>query len=981
MAMPGTVEPAFNYALAEALRGKHPRWGEAIGGERTGVLWGDAGKRPDIVIPHPGGIPIIVETEYAPAATVERDARGRLGAVLGATGEGVEQTIAVVVPQELARAPQGRLASLIAEAEFRYCRLSGETAETATRWPERGWLSGGIDELAGFIEQNAVSERRIREGIRTLEEGVRQAAGRLRAELAPRHPDALNRIAAVLHQEDGEQTSRMAMAIVANALTFHTAIASTYGVPPIDELRALDDAPDKGRVLDAWDHIMREVNYWPIFSTAAKILLPLPDRTARAALNRLARVARDLDGLGVTTVHDLAGQMFGELIADRKFLATFYTRPASAALLAELAVARLDVDWGNPDAVKALRIADLACGTGALLSAAYRAVASRHRRAGGDDEAIHREMLEQALVGADIMPAATHLTASMLSSAHPTMTFARTRIHTMPYGDQRDENDETKGVYIGSLDLIASDEQPSLFGTGEHILHGRGTTPVSAIFARDIGDIIRLPHNSADLVIMNPPFQRPTNPEVRTENAPIPSFAGFGKSPEEQRQMSRSLHRISTGLNPRAGHGNAGLASNFIDLTHAKLKDGGVLALVLPATVLSGGAWAPARSLLSRAYRDVTIVTITATGPMKAAFSADTKIAETLIIATKRDTAAEADASLADALYVNLDERPGSIAEAVEVARLVDGVPGERESGLLTVGESVVARYIHATVGDGGTGQLREDALSTAALALNRGALRLPRLRDEIPVPVVPLGELGQRGLLDRDIYGVNPDGTPRGPFDAIPRRAGRPVYPMLCNHRAERERRLWVSPDREGQVRPRREEQALDVWETATRLHFTRLFTLRSQGLAACLTRERSLGGQGWPNFRVGGDARREEALALWANTTLGLLAFWWEGDRTQPGRARLTISRLPSLLTLDVRRLTAAQLARAKAIFDGFAERDFLPANEAWRDETRQALDRAVLVDLLGLPEAVLEPLAVLREQWCAEPTVHGGKGTRPA
>ena len=979
--MPGTVEPAFNYALAEALRGKHPRWGEAIGGERTGVLWRDAGKRPDIVIPHPGGIPIIVETEYAPAATVERDARRRVGAVLGATGEPVEQTIAVVVPPDLAQAPQGRLASLIAEAEFRYCRLSGETPETAARWPERGWLSGGIDELAGFIEQNAVSERRIREGVRTLEEGVRQAAGRLRAELAPRHPDALEAIAAALHQEDGEQTSRMAMAIVANALTFHTAIASAYGVPSIDELLALDGAPDKGRVLDAWDHVMREVNYWPIFSTAAKILLPLPDRTARAALERLARVARDLDGLGVTTVHDLAGQMFGELIADRKFLATFYTRPASAALLAELAVARLDVDWGNPDAVKALRIADLACGTGALLSAAYRAVASRHRRAGGDDEAIHREMLERALIGADIMPAATHLTASMLSSAHPTMTFARTRIHTMPYGDQRDENDETRGVYIGSLDLIASDEQPSLFGTGEHVLHGRGEVAVNAISAQDIGDILRLPHDSVDLMIMNPPFQRPTNPEVRTENAPIPSFAGFGNSPGEQRKMSDSLRRINSGLSPRAGHGNAGLASNFIDLTHVKLKSGGILALVLPATALSGGAWEPARALLEREYRDVTIITITATGPGRAAFSADTKIAETLIIAAKRESHPETGVTPTPALYVNLDERPRSIAEAAEIARVVDGLSDGRETGLLTVGADVVARYIHSAVGNGGTGQLREDSLATAALALARGTLRLPRLRDELPVPVVPLGELGQRGLLDRDIYGVNPDGAPRGPFDAIRLRAATPTYPMLCNHHAERERRLLVSPDREGQVRPQREEQAFDVWDTATRLHFTRLFTLRSQSLAACLTRERSLGGQGWPNFRVDGDPRGEEALALWANTTLGLLSFWWEGDRTQPGRARLTISRLPSLLTLDVRQLDPAQLARAKAIFDDFAEREFLPANEAYRDETRQALDRAVLIDLLGLPETVLEPLAVLRGQWCAEPTVHGGKGTRPA
>lgn len=88
-----------------------------------------------------------------------------------------------------------------------------------------------------------------------------------------------------------------------------------------------------------------------------------------------------------------------------------------------------------------------------------------------------------------------------------------------------------------------------------------------------------------------------------------------------------------------------------------------------------------------------------------------------------------------------------------------------------------------------------------------------------------------------------------------------------------------------------------------------------------------------------------------------------------------------MPSLVTLDVRKLNGVQLAHAKAIFDEFREREFLPANEAYRDETRQALDRAVLVDLLALPEDVLEPLDVLRSQWCAEPTVHGGKKTQPA
>ncbi len=38
-------------------------------------------------------------------------------------------------------------------------------------------------------------------------------------------------------------------------------------------------------------------------------------------------------------------------------------------------------------------------------------------------------------------------------------------------------------------------------------------------------------------------------------------------------------------------------------------------------------------------------------------------------------------------------------------------------------------------------------------------------------------------------------------------------------------------------------------------------------------------------------------------------------------------------------------------------------------------------MLVDLLRLPEDVLEPLKVLRLQWCSEPSVHGGKSTPPS
>ena len=81
-----------------------------------------------------------------------------------------------------------------------------------------------------------------------------------------------------------------------------------------------------------------------------------------------------------------------------------------------------------------------------------------------------------------------------------------------------------------------------------------------------------------------------------------------------------------------------------------------------------------------------------------------------------------------------------------------------------------------------------------------------------------------------------------------------------------------------------------------------------------------------------------------------------------------------------VDPRALSAEQLERANAIFVEFRNRELLPANEAWRDETRQELDRAVLVHLLELPDDIMKPLELLRRQWSAEPSVHGGKSTAP-
>ncbi len=123
------------------------------------------------------------------------------------------------------------------------------------------------------------------------------------------------------------------------------------------------------------------------------------------------------------------------------------------------------------------------------------------------------------------------------------------------------------------------------------------------------------------------------------------------------------------------------------------------------------------------------------------------------------------------------------------------------------------------------------------------------------------------------------------------------------------------------------------------------------------------------------------EVPIVLWLNTTLGLLGRWWVGSRQQKGRSILSVGRIGEIPVLDCRALSSEALAEATEVFARFRVREFLPANEAYRDEVRCELDQAVLCDLLGLPESILEPLDTLRHQWCREPTVHGGKPTRPA
>lgn len=185
----------------------------------------------------------------------------------------------------------------------------------------------------------------------------------------------------------------------------------------------------------------------------------------------------------------------------------------------------------------------------------------------------------------------------------------------------------------------------------------------------------------------------------------------------------------------------------------------------------------------------------------------------------------------------------------------------------------------------------------------------------------------------------------------------------------------LVCAPDSQLQVRHGMESKAADIWATASRAHLNLDFRFNSQPLAIAFTEQPTIGGTAWPNVAFA-DKRFDFALAVWGNSTLGLLLFWWHSNRQMAGRGRTTIRASESLPVLDLRCLTDEQLLVAEDTFEEFREKGLMPAYLADEDPHRDLLDQRVICELLGFGKEIYQAVRRLAVKWCAEPSVHGGK-----
>ena len=753
-----------------------------------------------------------------------------------------------------------------------------------------------------------------------------------------------------LTPREAEAVSRISSLVLINAMIFQEILASHD-----DRVATLGQVVDEENVLGAFSRQWRailEINYYPIFHLARELLKRLPahaDIVARLRL--LADAAQRIVSLRAALRHDLMGRVYHKLLADKKYLATYYTRVPSAILLVKLALGddAFPLRWHDFNELMKFRIADLACGTGTLLMAAADTVTHNYVGAAAkaglkpDFADIYRVLSEEIIFGYDVLPSAIHLTASTLALRAPEITFERMNLFNMPMGG--------KEAYLGSLEFLKGKDLRirDLFG--------------ARLEAKQIGaekEIALLDVNipPLDLCVMNPPFTRSVIGNLL-----------FGSFPEKERsKMQSSLKNLVRNRQVQTSI-TAGLAAVFVALADRYLNSRGRLALVLPKSLLSGVSWEPTRELLRKKY--VLEYLVASHDPERWNFSESTNLSEVLIVARKKNNNDTGNQTLK---CINLWRNPASAFDALAIYYGLKNNPlppefpngqGALEMSLGKEKTSEVLTYQWEDFKNWHTWLLpcafAQSDLIRAAYHLMQGRLWLPGFGLRGQFPLAPLNIFGSLGPDGRDIHDGFRLSKSKTAYAAF---WGTDTQTILTLSQGPN---AYLSPlHRAKKGRPLRRVE--DLWPLAGKILLGARLWLFTRRLWAVRLTEPVLSNVWWPlSLKVPFNQEiYEKTLALWCNCTLNLLILLAMRQETRGAWVQFKKPILAGLPILDLSKLSETQLDLLAAAYDEVAAKPLLTFPGMGTDPVRARIDAAI-GEALGLPD-----FSILRKLLAQEPVV---------
>lgn len=785
---------------------------------------------------------------------------------------------------------------------------------------------------------------------------------------------------------DASAKVQTALFMLANAMMVHEALAASGAVKGLQPLSGIDRRNPIEWLRQEWDKVLA-TDYEPIFRPALELLKALPAHPQlTSVLVEIAGVAQEAVTTMAVFKQDLAGRLYHTLLLREiaKSLATYYTSIPAASLLARLAFSSVNANWGDLEGIDKVVVVDLACGSGTLLSASYTEIMDRYVSNSEEPDLgkLHKLLVENVLWGFDVLEYAVHLASSTLILRDPRIGVAKTNTYVLPLGIVNGK------AYLGSLDLEVKND--SIVFPLVRSLYGAPLGEPLQVTVQGVRQAsLRMPR--PDVVIMNPPFARTGN---------VGGSVLFGYMPGAERdEVLSKLEELEKGIVKRLGlskgFGRAGLAAYFLLKSHMVVKDGGVLAFVMPRVFLSGTDWSPVREHLAKSGQLLYVV-VSDDPSVSWAWSENTDLSEILMVYRK----GRRDLSLRTAV-VYVRRRPRSALEAKILAdRIIRAVQQHgNEAGdysnterISLGGEGNTTAYVytvkHGIIKDvAGVNLNLAVGYHTTELSSTAYTLYRDHRLFDVTLPLVPLPSyvIEKREELEKCYVSAKRGGREKGFKDYIGydvsnfkrkclNKGDIPVK-MLASISAETFSLMRIDPKLLETTRVPR-----DCFCRAGTLHIPGVarFWLPTIGVVVAYTEEPAVSHVAWT---VPIPLEEAKIQALWLNTTPGLIHLLSLRQDSKGGFVQIKKEALGNLLLIDTGKLTPEQRGGLLTLAERFGKvgmprlkQQFEAALE--KSGPRYELDKAFL-EVLGKnverDSTTWQKLRALYEQLADETLFH--------
>ena len=824
-------EAQANSVIAEWLSDAAPAWDADA--ERVGALQTTSGQ-PDIILRDFDRMPVLIETEYdTPAVS---DARNRLGHTMVGGTRPFTEVIALGIDEACRQDTRETFRARLDRNEAVFgVQLVSQRNGGVRVWPNRP-LPATPRDLVAYCEYAQAPQALIEaksEEIATMvySAGIQLVNG---ARGMVTGDEILSNVLAVVGGDSPKQAMQTACAIWLTAIDLQNDLAAHS-----DELKALGlrDTESLGtlikpKLIDSWKMI-ESVNYLPVVELASASLGGVSAFTDGLGdvLAALHKLSNEMNDLRAKHIYNFAGELWQRLVVDREERAAHYTKPEVAELLAWLGANR----FADRDAeeIAKLDLMDAACGTGTLIGAGERALRRLYRNRGGARADLHKTRMESHVIAIDVNGIAGTLTAKRLTDM------------------------DVQQVYEGSKLAVTDHEAGSL-----SLLDPDQTSISQVLGYRDVartrderGNLglfhVGMEESGVDWALMNPPYSRARSGRV---------------------QPTRGLARLRAKARRRGytlSHGQAGLGSDFGNLSLMRMKGGGVLSHVLPLTAAYAESWQQWREGIETHFEN--IVAIANVGQDEESMSADTGMNEMLLVATKKlGPPKKRKWDKPQILCANLYAAPSTLSEGYAFANEINAIPPDSDVG--TSDNLNFARVQVPTPGFPwyGVGNRNVDFVNVSC-ALLCGQYWDPfRLtKTELALGMTTLGDLCEAGPTHH-LIGHHVGATEIGAFRWTPIRPDRPrtVQVSLWAADSKTQLSIIVRPTHGGEVA--NQELAANMVDKTSAWFLSRGLRWTSQGLAFAKTNELTHGGRAWNALQGLNDATGK-CLALFYNSVFG--------------------------------------------------------------------------------------------------------------